>query len=392
MAMSITKTPMWGSIVPALLFFAMAVHGRLAPPATATFGQSEQDHDPRAQAMYHYGDFSSDRKMYTVELSGEPLVVKHPNEYRERQRHRHVLEYARYLESQQDAIVEQLEEEGAVFVSSYQYVFNGVTLMMTDDQAYQMHQRSDVVRVWEVTFDELLDERSTTTTNNNNYQRVLQPLTHRGQLWTTDQALTGEDIVIGIIDSGIVPENPSFDDLDGNDHPHSYGAAPSSFKGTGCVFGNTEYNPNDKDFTCQGKILAAKCYAINVSNKVGDKHSDCGGDGAELGDGAGHFLSARDEDGHGTHVAYVQTELKLARPDRQKGRKSLGARGLGCFSLTHTFLGCFSLIFSQCHCRRQFRSGRHYRRRSGGEIAGCRTSGPPVGVQDLLGRNLWKHR
>eukprot|EP00977_Amphora_coffeiformis_P018886 scaffold6781_cov204-Amphora_coffeaeformis.AAC.1 len=125
------------------------------------------------------------------------------------------------------------------------------------------------------------------------------------QAWLQDY--TGEDIVIGILDSGIVPENPSFAD---GPHPvlpdnAPYGPAPAHFTGTGCAFGNTKYNQDDAPFECQGKILAAKCYALSVSEKA-KKGDFCLGDGKKL-PHPDHFLSARDDtaSGHGPHVAAI---------------------------------------------------------------------------------------
>ncbi|NQV05159.1 S8 family serine peptidase [bacterium] len=99
----------------------------------------------------------------------------------------------------------------------------------------------------------------------------------------------GEGVVVGVIDTGIWPEHPSFSD-DG-----TYAAAPGSFVGTGCEFGSAvagaqAFNPNDVDFACNNKLLAAKVYGLGFHGGVG------------IGIDPGSYLSARDEDGHGTHT------------------------------------------------------------------------------------------
>jgi subtilisin family serine protease len=100
----------------------------------------------------------------------------------------------------------------------------------------------------------------------------------------------GEGVVVGVIDQGIWPEHPSVAD-DG-----SYAAPPASFTGTGCEFGSAvagaqAFNAADADFTCNNKLLAAKAYGDGFHGGVG------------IGLDPGSFLSARDEDGHGTHTA-----------------------------------------------------------------------------------------
>ena len=109
--------------------------------------------------------------------------------------------------------------------------------------------------------------------------------------------------VIGVIDQGIWPENPSFADVPTPEFGNTgdlipYGPVPDSFTGDACVFGHTDFNPDDVPFTCNNKLVAARCYALSFSVK---RNLVCGGDGALL--RSGSYLSARDDDSHGTHVA-----------------------------------------------------------------------------------------
>jgi subtilisin family serine protease len=74
-----------------------------------------------------------------------------------------------------------------------------------------------------------------------------------GGAW--DKGYTGEDVIVGVIDSGIWPEHPSFAD-DG-----SYSASPVGPLGDSrpnCKFGNTHHNPDDAPFTCNNKLLGAR--------------------------------------------------------------------------------------------------------------------------------------
>ncbi|UUZ56390.1 hypothetical protein LP419_14980 [Massilia sp. H-1] len=96
-----------------------------------------------------------------------------------------------------------------------------------------------------------------------NYTPTFLGLDAPGGLWSQlgGQASAGEDIVIGIVDSGIWPENPSFADrVDNNGNAsHSgstvvYGAPPTSWKGS-CVTGEGFAVAN-----CNNKLIGARYF------------------------------------------------------------------------------------------------------------------------------------
>jgi uncharacterized repeat protein (TIGR01451 family) len=105
--------------------------------------------------------------------------------------------------------------------------------------------------------------------------------------WTASggNATTGDGVVVGVIDSGIWPEHPSFADP-GPDG--SYTAAPG-WKGRACEFGGIA--PGDSAFTCTNKLLGAR----RMMTTYDQKHTLQ----------PGEFLSARDDVGHGTFMATV---------------------------------------------------------------------------------------
>ncbi|MEL6339416.1 MAG: S8 family serine peptidase [Myxococcota bacterium] len=111
----------------------------------------------------------------------------------------------------------------------------------------------------------------------------------------------GEDVVVGVLDTGVHPEHPSFaDEMVDVDvgffsrffrqRTKPYPAPPASWNGDGtCDFGNSSYNPDDAAFACNNKLLGARSYSegfLSFSEIVDDE-----------------FLSARDASDHGTHVA-----------------------------------------------------------------------------------------
>jgi subtilisin family serine protease len=106
-------------------------------------------------------------------------------------------------------------------------------------------------------------------------------------LWSQvgGQGNAGEGIVVGVLDTGIWPEHPSFSDPDPAGSP--YPAPPGG--PYDCYFGNTAWNPDDAPFTCNNKLIGA--YEFMDTYK------------AVRGLDPAEFDSARDSDGHGTHTA-----------------------------------------------------------------------------------------
>lgn len=98
--------------------------------------------------------------------------------------------------------------------------------------------------------------------------------------------LTGEGVVVGIIDSGIWPEHPSFAD-DGS--YSDLGIVLDESEYPACDFGNTAHNADDVAFTCNNKLIGARQVLPIYRTFIGAD--------------ADEFDSARDDNGHGTHTA-----------------------------------------------------------------------------------------
>lgn len=109
-------------------------------------------------------------------------------------------------------------------------------------------------------------------------------LTARGEAWSS--GLTGEGVVVGVIDTGIWPEHPSFAD-DGSYPAHA--PLASTPANSSCNFGNMVANAADAPFVCNNKLIGARQMLQTYRFFVGAD--------------ADEFDSARDDDGHGTHTA-----------------------------------------------------------------------------------------
>jgi subtilisin family serine protease len=244
---------------------------------------------------------NKDAQTYIVQLSGDPIIAyeggikgyaatKPGKGKKLNPQSAHVRKYATRLESQHDDVVAAV---GGEKLYSYKYSFNGFAAKLTAAEAEALRARGDVVQVWE---DEILEPQTNTSPDFLN-------LTEGGEPWSKGYA--GEDIVVGIIDTGVNPEHPSFADVPtpkkGNKGPMiPYGPPPEGWSGDTCDFGNSAFNPDDAPAECSNKLLTAKCYVTGFSDVV-DPSLPCGGDGAFI--VPDEFLSARDASDHGSHTA-----------------------------------------------------------------------------------------
>ncbi|GLW13188.1 peptidase S8 [Microtetraspora sp. NBRC 13810] len=97
-------------------------------------------------------------------------------------------------------------------------------------------------------------------------------------------ASSGKGVIVGILDSGVWPEHPSFAD------PGNLPAPPATSDGTPriCDFGDNPLTPASDTFACNDKLVGGAPF-IDTYNAVfgGEVYPD----------------SARDSNGHGTHTA-----------------------------------------------------------------------------------------
>ena len=189
-------------------------------------------------------------------------------------------QYANFLRERKKEALDSIGS--ARKLHDYEVAFNGFAAQMTAKQAEQLRNRKDVLGVWE---DQLMKPQTNSTYRYLGLDNFPGP-------WLL--GATGEDVVVGVIDSGINPEHPSLEDTRTPKRGHLgrpilYDAIPESFVGEGCEFGNIDFNADDLPFDCNNKLIKARAFSegfLSV-NELADYE----------------FLSARDADGHGTHTA-----------------------------------------------------------------------------------------
>ena len=179
-----------------------------------------------------------------------------------------VEEYVEFLEAEQDEVLEDAGVGAEAQGSTFTYAISGFEATLTDDQVEAVERQPEVAKVVPNEFRQLQTDTSP----------GFLGLDDRRGPWAS--GYVGEDVVVGIIDSGIWPEHASFAD-DG-----TYSTLPG-FESVPCEFGDTGYNANDLPFECNDKLIGARDMRTIYKQIVGPET----------------FNSARDYDGHGTHVA-----------------------------------------------------------------------------------------
>lgn len=183
--------------------------------------------------------------------------------------------YRSFLKSKHDLVLQAIGGKADQKIYDYSAAINGFAAVMTVNEAAALAKQPDVAFVQK---DQMLFAHTDTSPT------FLGLDSRRGGPWTKD--INGEGVIVGVIDTGIWPEHPSFAD-DGS--YEDLGITLDSSVGDPCDFGNTSHNAEDKPFECNNKLLGARQFqaAYDLNAGITEKEYD----------------SARDDEGHGTHTA-----------------------------------------------------------------------------------------
>ena len=195
-------------------------------------------------------------------------------------------DYSEYLEEKQEDVAASV---GAEIDASYTMALNGFSANLSPEQAAELVANKEVATL---TPDELHHLTAVPSTE-------FLGLSGEGGVWEqvggVDQA--GAGVVVGVLDTGIAPENPSFAGetlgTAAGDEPYLSGDNVISFaKNDGQTFTGT--CQTGEQFTvddCNTKVITARYYVAGFgAGNIAD---------ASLGE----YLSPRDGDGHGSHTA-----------------------------------------------------------------------------------------
>ncbi|XP_009604279.1 subtilisin-like protease SBT5.6 [Nicotiana tomentosiformis] len=167
------------------------------------------------------------------------------------------------------------EDAKASLVHSYKNVINGFSALLTPQEADMISGMEGVISVFHSDPHEIKPH----TTRSWDFVSLLEgtSLTNSGQD-LLQNASYGKDIIVGVMDSGVWPESPSFND-------EGMEPVPKSWKGI-CQEG-VAFNSSH----CNRKLIGARYYLKSYEANFGPLNE------------TRDFRSPRDVDGHGTHTA-----------------------------------------------------------------------------------------
>ena len=217
---------------------------------------------------------------YIIRMDGDPVVAydggvagipatKPGNGQKVNPNDGNVQRYIAHLRQEHNSALRAIGVRTGAKFYDYFFSYNGFAATLTPAQAAAL---TSVAGVVSVSPEEI---RQIETDNSPDFLGLSAP----GGLW--DSEVDGEDVIIGVLDTGIWPEHPSFaDDMPGNE----YGAPPADWHGD-CVSGEL-WSQND----CNNKLIGAAFFRLGAGQGTAAIDPD-------------EYLSTRDRDGHGTHTA-----------------------------------------------------------------------------------------
>lgn len=243
-------------------------------------------------------------EVYLIQLSEPPLATYHGgiadlpatslrstgahklNVYTEESKR-----YRTYLAKRQQQLHQAAEQRvghAIPVIYHYNIVFNGLALLLTAQEAAQLAHLRGVINIQKdylrrplydsayVTTVDSATDKATGRANDSIPAFLQAPSIWNGTATGPHPGTKGEGVIVGVIDSGIWPEHPSFADD---------GAYPPPPVWYGECKAPADTSPA---YTCNNKLIGIQ-YFLDAY--------------AMLGDYEGLFYSGRDDSGHGTHTA-----------------------------------------------------------------------------------------
>ncbi|XVE88289.1 hypothetical protein DITRI_Ditri19aG0057800 [Diplodiscus trichospermus] len=176
------------------------------------------------------------------------------------------------------SVKESEEQAKSSLLYSYKHSINGFAAKLTPDEASKLSGMKEVVSVFPSHAYSVQTTRSWEFVGLMGEAQSRNDFKINGGEDLLSKAKYGKDIIIGVMDSGVWPESPSFSD-------QGIDPVPASWKGIcqeGVAFSSSH---------CNKKIIGARYYVKGFESKMGPVNP------------AEDYLSPRDMDGHGTHTA-----------------------------------------------------------------------------------------
>ena len=189
--------------------------------------------------------------------------------------------YDQYADNRADTITQAVEQAvpAASVGQAVNTVYGGAPAIVPADSIDKLLQVPGVAAVQKDSLQQPLDDNTSFIGATN--------------VWPTlgGSDLAGSNVVVGVIDTGIWPENPMWAAKAGEPAP------PKPLSAYHCDFGNGSDTAHlGPTFTCNNKLIGAYNFTQNYMANVGS-------DGQEFCNNSTGQCSARDSEGHGTHTS-----------------------------------------------------------------------------------------
>jgi subtilisin family serine protease len=190
---------------------------------------------------------------------------------------RESVQYRAYLKAKRDTLKTNASKTIRALTIGHEYdlVINGISAVVPQDQIGALAALPDVEAIYPDELQQLNTDRS---------PQFIGAPTVWNQLG--GQGSAGEGVIVGVLDSGLWPEHPSYSDPDPLGKP--YAAPPPPLSGTRqCEFTGGP-NPGPA-FTCNNKLIGADRFMATYDLVIGLLPTE--------------YSTARDDNGHGTHTS-----------------------------------------------------------------------------------------
>ncbi|PAN39383.1 hypothetical protein PAHAL_7G238700 [Panicum hallii] len=212
-------------------------------------------------------------QVYMVVMEDDPVISYKVNR-KHVMRGEEAQKYKRVATTKHDSFLDSFLPIGSYKkLYSYTHLINGFALHAESEKTVRILSRAKGVRLIQ---EDIKMAKMTTHTPNFIGASGVWPLLGGAEN-------SGDGVVIGMIDTGIDPKNPSFVSSNMSSQAKS---PPASFKGM-CRSGN-RFPPD----SCNGKIVGARWFA-RAAQATGEFNATI------------HYASPYDSDGHGSHTASI---------------------------------------------------------------------------------------
>lgn len=273
----------------AVVTLTALITGTFATAAHAS-GEGVTPPTPVTGTPGHYIVVMKDAPLATYEGDTAGLPRTKPDRGRQLDAHSdNSRKYIAHLEDAQRTLAQQV---GAAPEAQYRITLNGFSAQLSGSQVDALRASKDVLGVYP---DEIRHPDAQSSTD---FLGLGDDATGAGGVWeaTGGVGTAGQGVVVGVVDTGIAPENPSFAGEKLRKQKHS-GSEPYT-DGTSVIFDKSD-GGQFRSTIVQGQDWNKHDYSTKL---VGAQYFSAGAEAAGF-DFQYDYLSPRDGAGHGSHTA-----------------------------------------------------------------------------------------